>query len=68
MFCYNKVGLFDSLFNSGGELMVVKYSSPHNKHVFNALVWEIVRQIPAGKVATYGQIARLIPPPAGMNL
>jgi methylated-DNA-protein-cysteine methyltransferase related protein len=48
--------------------MVVKYSSPHNKHVFNALVWEIVRQIPVGKVATYGQIARLIPPPGGMNL
>lgn len=48
--------------------MIVKYSSPNNKHSFNALVWEIVRQIPVGKVATYGQIARLIPPPGGMNL
>ena len=26
---------------------------------FDAQVWRIVRQIPAGKVATYGQIARL---------
>ncbi|MDO9349360.1 MAG: MGMT family protein [Anaerolineales bacterium] len=32
------------------------------------MVWDIVRQIPAGKVATYGQIAALIPPPGGMPL
>lgn len=48
--------------------MDAKYTTPHNKHIFNALVWEIVRQIPAGKVATYGQIARLIPPPGAMNM
>ena len=35
---------------------------------FNLTVWEIVRQIPPGKVATYGQIANLIPPPKGMDL
>lgn len=33
---------------------------------FYALVWEIVRQIPPGRVATYGQIARLIPCPGGI--
>lgn len=30
---------------------------------FNETVWEIVRQIPPGRVATYGQIAALIPAP-----
>ena len=34
---------------------------------FNILVWEIVRQIPAGKVMTYGQIATLIPCPPNMT-
>ncbi len=33
---------------------------------FYAVVWEIVRQIPHGGVATYGQIASMIPPPAGI--
>lgn len=34
---------------------------------FNALVWEIARQIPPGRVASYGQIAALIPCPAGVD-
>jgi methylated-DNA-protein-cysteine methyltransferase-like protein len=38
-----------------------------NKDAFNRLVWTVVRQIPPGKVATYGQIAALIPTPAGMD-
>ena len=33
---------------------------------FNPVVWEIVRQIPRGEVATYGQIAAMIPPPEGV--
>jgi methylated-DNA-protein-cysteine methyltransferase-like protein len=33
---------------------------------FNEMVWEIARQIPLGRVFTYGQIANLIPPPPGM--
>jgi methylated-DNA-protein-cysteine methyltransferase-like protein len=44
------------------------FTSPPDQKIFQALVWEIVRQIPAGKVATYGQIAALIPPPEGMTL
>lgn len=44
------------------------FSSPPDPKAFNALVWEIVRQIPPGKVATYGQIAGMIPPPPSMNL
>ncbi len=34
---------------------------------FNGLVWEIARQIPAGRVASYGQIAGYIPVPRGMD-
>jgi methylated-DNA-protein-cysteine methyltransferase related protein len=44
-----------------------KYTSPRNQTVYNALVWEIVRQVPTGKVTTYGQIAAMIPPPDGME-
>jgi methylated-DNA-protein-cysteine methyltransferase-like protein len=47
--------------------MTERFVSPPNLHAFNALVWEIVRQIPEGTVATYGQIAALIPPPGGMD-
>ena len=31
-------------------------------------IWDAVRQIPAGKVATYGQIARLVGRPRGARL
>lgn len=34
---------------------------------FYRIVWEIVRQIPEGRVATYGQIAAMIPPPDGLE-
>jgi methylated-DNA-protein-cysteine methyltransferase-like protein len=47
--------------------MAARFTSPSNRAVFNALVWEIVRQIPAGKVSTYGQIAAMIPPPQDMT-
>lgn len=46
--------------------MTPKYTSNANKMVYNNQVWEVVRQIPPGYVATYGQIASLIPPPVGM--
>lgn len=41
--------------------------SPPNPQVFFAEVWEIVRQIPRGRVASYGQIAKLLPLPAGVD-
>ena len=44
------------------------FISPPNQALFREKVWEIVRQIPPGKVATYGQIAGMIPPPEGMHL
>ena len=45
----------------------VRYSSPPNPKEYADQVYAIVRRIPAGKVATYGQVAWLIPPPAGVN-
>lgn len=37
---------------------------PDQRDMFYLTVWKIVRQIPSGKVSTYGQIANFIP---GMN-
>lgn len=42
------------------------FASPPDPALFKNKVWEIVRQIPPGKVATYGQIARMLPPPGDM--
>ena len=44
------------------------FSSPPNPQAYNARVYELVRTIPAGRVATYGQIARLIAPVEGMDV
>lgn len=44
------------------------FTSPPNIQAFYAQVWDLVRQIPPGRVATYGQIARMLPPPAGVEL
>jgi len=45
----------------------MNFTSPPDPIIFNHQVWDLVRQIPAGKVATYGQIARMIPPPGGVE-
>jgi len=42
------------------------YSSPPDPVAFKNEVWKIVRLIPAGQVATYGQIAALVPTPTGI--
>ena len=47
--------------------MAPTFTSPPNLHDFYAQVWDVARQIPPGKVATYGQIAAIIPPPGGMD-
>jgi methylated-DNA-protein-cysteine methyltransferase-like protein len=43
------------------------FSSPPDPIIFNNQVWEIVRQVPPGRVTTYGQISRMISPPEGVN-
>lgn len=44
------------------------FSSPPNPQAFYEEVWYVVRQIPYGKVASYGQIAKMIPPPNGVDV
>lgn len=44
------------------------FSSPPNQQNYYEEVWMIVRKIPRGKVATYGQIAKMIPPPNGVDI
>jgi methylated-DNA-protein-cysteine methyltransferase-like protein len=45
----------------------MRFSSPPDPSIFNQQVWEIVRRVPPGRVTTYGEIARLIPIPEGMD-
>jgi len=45
-----------------------QFTSPPNPQAFYAQVWEIVRRIPRGKVASYGQIAKMLPPPDGVEI
>jgi len=40
--------------------------SPPDPKTFNALVWEITKQIPPGCVSSYGQIASMMPVPEGV--
>lgn len=47
--------------------MTPQFTSPPGRMAFNSTVWEIVRQIPSGRVCSYGQIAAMIPPPPGMS-
>jgi len=44
-----------------------RYVSPPKRDEFNLQVWALVRQIPPGKVCTYGQVAALVGPPTGMD-
>ena len=44
------------------------FTSPPNMGQFQSLVWDLVRRIPVGRVATYGQIAMLLPPPPGVDI
>ena len=48
--------------------MNARFSSPPDQHEFNRKVWAIVRQIPLGKVMTYGQVGGLIPPLQGVEV
>jgi methylated-DNA-protein-cysteine methyltransferase-like protein len=45
----------------------MRYSSPPHQQAYYEQVWNLVRQIPRGKVASYGQIALMIPPPMGVD-
>lgn len=42
-------------------------SMPPDRDSYFQTVWEIVRQVPRGRVVTFGQIAAMIPPPPGVD-
>jgi methylated-DNA-protein-cysteine methyltransferase related protein len=45
-----------------------QHELPRNEQsAFNALVWKLAKQIPAGVVSSYGQIAAYIPKPASVT-
>lgn len=46
----------------------MRFTSPPNQDAYYAQVWDMVRQIPYGKVTTYGQIAKMLPPPQGVEI
>jgi methylated-DNA-protein-cysteine methyltransferase-like protein len=46
----------------------MKFTSPPNPAEFHARVWDLVHRIPPGRVATYGQIALMLPPPDGVDM
>jgi methylated-DNA-protein-cysteine methyltransferase-like protein len=46
----------------------MRHTSPPDQQAFYAQVWSLVRQVPRGKVVTYGQIAQILPPPAEVDL
>ncbi len=48
--------------------MPPQYTAPPDRLAFFELVWEIVRQIPPGRVSTYGRLASYLPPPKGMSM
>lgn len=45
-----------------------KFTSPPNRLHFYQQVWDLVRQVPPGRVVTYGQIATILGAPPGMHI
>jgi methylated-DNA-protein-cysteine methyltransferase related protein len=39
-----------------------------NQQAYFQQVWNLVRQVPQGKVVTYGQIAQMLPAPVGVDI
>ena len=46
----------------------MNYIDPPNEQAYYLLVWNLVRQIPHSYVATYGQIAQMLPAPKDIEL
>jgi methylated-DNA-protein-cysteine methyltransferase-like protein len=45
----------------------MRYTTPPDQQAYRQQVWDLVRQIPPGRVASYGQIALMLPPPNGVE-
>jgi len=46
----------------------MRFTSPPDQDAYYAQVWDLVRQIPHGRVTTYGDIAKMLPPPQGVEI
>ena len=46
----------------------MSYVHPPNKQSYYEQVWSLVRQVPYGRVVTYGQITKLLAQPEGISL
>ncbi|HND47934.1 MAG TPA: MGMT family protein, partial [Anaerolineales bacterium] len=49
------------------DILMPELPTLPDPQAFYAQVWNIVVRIPRGKVASYGQIAKMIRPPAGVD-
>ncbi|MEZ4620769.1 MAG: MGMT family protein [Caldilineaceae bacterium] len=45
----------------------MQHPAPPNQPAYYEQVWDLARQVPPGRVVTYGQLAQLIAPPAGFD-
>ena len=45
----------------------MRQTVPPDRQAYYEQVWSLVRQVPHGMVATYGQVAQLIAPPMGID-
>jgi len=45
----------------------MKYIPPPNQQSYYEQVWQLARQIPRGKVATYGQLTQMLAVPQGIT-
>ena len=46
----------------------MRYTTPPNQQAYYELVWDLVRQIPPGRVMAYGHISMMLPPPNGVEI
>jgi len=44
-----------------------RFSTPPHQLLLQEEIWDLVSQIPSGRVSTYGRIAALATPPAGLD-
>lgn len=45
----------------------MNYAPPPNRQLYFEQIWAHARQIPHGRVATYGQLSKLVPQPEGVS-
>ncbi len=46
---------------------MARFATPPDRDEYHEEVWDLVRRIPVGQVSTYGRLAAMASPPAGMD-